>query len=76
MSQSRKEPQGDRSKTRSEGGNTDLTVSVCDEDSEGITLRGAKMLGTGAVLSDVASQASVLRISGTLARDAMPRDRS
>ena len=46
------DPQGDRSKTRSEGGNADLTVSVCDEDAEGITLRGAKMLGTGAVLSD------------------------
>ena len=46
------DPQGDRSKSRSEGGNADLTVSVCDEDSEGITLSGAKMLGTGAVLSD------------------------
>jgi len=46
------DPQGDRSKTRSEGGNADLTVSVCDEDAEGLTLRGAKMLGTGAVLSD------------------------
>ena len=31
------DPQGDRSKTRSEGGNADLTVSVCDEDAEGIT---------------------------------------
>ena len=28
------DPQGDRSKTRSEGGNADLTVSVCDEDRE------------------------------------------
>ncbi len=46
------DPQGDRSKSRGEGGNADLTVSVCGEDSEGITLRGAKMLGTGAVLSD------------------------
>ena len=46
------DPQGDRSKSRGEGGNADLTVSVCDEDAEGITLRGAKMLGTGAVLSD------------------------
>ncbi|MGI9408617.1 MAG: 4-hydroxyphenylacetate 3-hydroxylase family protein [Hyphomicrobiaceae bacterium] len=46
------DPQGDRSKSRSEAGNADLTVSVVDEDSEGITLRGAKMLGTGAVLSD------------------------
>lgn len=46
------DPQGDRSKSRSEEGNADLTVSVCDEDSDGITLKGAKMLGTGAVLSD------------------------
>lgn len=46
------DPQGDRSKSRSEGGNADLTVSVCGEDADGITLRGAKMLGTGAVLSD------------------------
>lgn len=46
------DPQGDRSKSRSEGGNADLTVSVCGEDADGIILRGAKMLGTGAVLSD------------------------
>ncbi|MCZ6774798.1 MAG: 4-hydroxyphenylacetate 3-monooxygenase [Proteobacteria bacterium] len=46
------DPQGDRSKSRGEGGNADLTVSVRGEDSDGITLRGAKMLGTGAVLSD------------------------
>ena len=46
------DPQGDRSKSRSENGNADLTVSICDEDSEGITIKGAKMLGTGAVLSD------------------------
>jgi 4-hydroxyphenylacetate 3-monooxygenase len=46
------DPQGDRSKSRGEGGNADLTVSVCDEDADGLTLRGAKMLGTGAVLSD------------------------
>ena len=29
-----------------------MTVSICDEDADGLTLRGAKMLGTGAVLSD------------------------
>ncbi len=46
------DPQGDRSKSRSEGGNADLTVSVCNEDADGISLQGAKMLGTGAVLSD------------------------
>ena len=46
------DPQGDRSKSRSEEGNADLTVSVVDQDSQGITLKGAKMLGTGAVISD------------------------
>ncbi len=46
------DPQGDRSKSRGEGGNADLTVSVCNKDADGLTLRGAKMLGTGAVLSD------------------------
>ena len=46
------DPQGDRSKATSEGGNAELAVSIVDEDSEGITVRGAKMLGTGAVLSN------------------------
>ena len=46
------DPQGDRSKSTSGEGNADLTVSVVDEDSEGITIKGAKMLGTGAVISD------------------------
>ena len=46
------DPQGDRSKSSGGGGNADLTVSICDEDADGLTLRGAKMLGTGAVLSD------------------------
>ena len=46
------DPQGDRSKSRGEGGNADLTVSIVDEDAAGITLKGAKMLGTGAVISD------------------------
>ncbi len=46
------DPQGDRSKGTSASGNADLAVSICDEDSEGITVRGAKMLGTGAILSN------------------------
>ena len=46
------DPQGDRSKATSEAGNADLAVAIVDEDSEGITVRGAKMLGTGAVLSN------------------------
>jgi len=46
------DPQGDRSKTTGEAGNADLAVSIVDEDVEGITVRGTKMLGTGASLSD------------------------
>lgn len=46
------DPQGDRSKATSAEGNADLAVSVVDEDAEGITVRGSKMLGTGAVLSN------------------------
>jgi 4-hydroxyphenylacetate 3-monooxygenase len=46
------DPQGDRSKATGEPGNADLAVSIVDEDAEGITVRGTKMLGTGAVLSD------------------------
>jgi 4-hydroxyphenylacetate 3-monooxygenase len=46
------DPQGDRSKSTSTGGNADLAVSIVDEDAEGITIRGSKMLGTGAILSN------------------------
>ncbi|MBR1154071.1 4-hydroxyphenylacetate 3-hydroxylase family protein [Bradyrhizobium sp. JYMT SZCCT0428] len=46
------DPQGDRSKATGTGGNADLAVSICDEDAEGITVRGSKMLGTGAILSN------------------------
>jgi 4-hydroxyphenylacetate 3-monooxygenase len=46
------DPQGDRSKPTGEPGNADLAVAICDEDAEGITVRGTKMLGTGAVMSD------------------------
>jgi 4-hydroxyphenylacetate 3-monooxygenase len=46
------DPQGDRSRETSAGGNADLAVAVVDEDAGGITVRGSKMLGTGAVLSN------------------------
>jgi 4-hydroxyphenylacetate 3-monooxygenase len=46
------DPQGDRSKGTSEGGNADLAAAICDEDAAGITVHGAKMLGTGATLSN------------------------
>jgi len=41
-------PQADRSKSAGDQPGADLVASVVDEDSEGITIRGAKMLGTGA----------------------------
>lgn len=46
------DPQGDRSKATSSEGNADLAVAIVDEDAGGITVRGSKMLGTGAVLSN------------------------
>lgn len=46
------DPQGDRSKGASHQGNADLAVSIVAEDSAGVTVRGSKMLGTGAVLSN------------------------
>lgn len=45
------DPQADRSKAAGEQ-KEDLVVSIVDEDSDGITVKGAKMLGTGAVFSD------------------------
>jgi 4-hydroxyphenylacetate 3-monooxygenase len=46
------DPQGDRSKSTTEGANAGVAVAIVDEDSEGITVRGAKMLGTGSALSN------------------------
>jgi len=45
-------PQADRSKSAGEQSNEFLVAGVCDEDSEGITIRGAKMLGTGCPLAN------------------------
>jgi len=46
------DPQGDRSKGTSEAQNASLAVAIVDEDAGGITVRGSKMLGTGAILSN------------------------
>ncbi len=45
-------PQADRSRSASQQADEFLTAGICDEDSAGITIKGAKMLGTGAVLSN------------------------
>lgn len=45
-------PQADRSKDWGDQAGEDLVAAIVDEDAEGITIRGAKMLGTGTVLSN------------------------
>ncbi|RTL61495.1 MAG: 4-hydroxyphenylacetate 3-monooxygenase [Hyphomicrobiales bacterium] len=46
------DPQADRSKATGEQKDEYLTASICDEDSGGITIRGAKMLGTSAIMAN------------------------
>lgn len=46
------DPQADRSKATGEQRDPYHTAAICDEDGEGITIKGAKMLGTGAVMAN------------------------
>ncbi|MEM7568636.1 MAG: 4-hydroxyphenylacetate 3-hydroxylase N-terminal domain-containing protein [Pseudomonadota bacterium] len=45
-------PQIDRSKDTSEQEDGDVIMRVVDEDSEGITVRGAKMMGTSSIMAN------------------------
>ncbi|MEQ9642476.1 MAG: 4-hydroxyphenylacetate 3-hydroxylase N-terminal domain-containing protein [Alphaproteobacteria bacterium] len=45
-------PQADRSKTADAQADPYLTCGVVDEDAEGLTVRGAKMLATGGVMAN------------------------
>ena len=45
-------PQIDRSKEASEQQDEDVIMRVVDEDSEGLTVRGAKMMGTSSVMAN------------------------
>ena len=45
-------PQADRSKSASEQQSEYLTAGIVDQDGEGLTLRGAKMLATGAIMAN------------------------
>ena len=45
-------PQGDRSKAWGEQASEEMTMRVVDEDTDGVTVRGAKMLGTGSVMAE------------------------
>lgn len=45
-------PQADRSKDWGDQSGDDLVAAIVDEDHEGITIRGAKMLGTGSIMAN------------------------
>jgi 4-hydroxyphenylacetate 3-monooxygenase len=45
-------PQADRSKAASEQQDPYLTAGIVDEDAEGLTLRGAKMLATSGIMAN------------------------
>jgi 4-hydroxyphenylacetate 3-monooxygenase len=45
-------PQADRSKSASQQADPFLTAGIVDRDDRGITIRGAKMLGTGAIMAN------------------------
>lgn len=61
-------PQADRSKAASAQPGDDLVARIVDEDPHGITIRGAKMLGTSAVF------ANELMVSGFLGLQAGEED--
>ena len=45
-------PQGDRTKAASDQGDEFHATGIVDEDSEGITVRGGKMLGTSSIMAN------------------------
>src|SRR3546814_18093877 len=45
-------PQADRSKAAHEQADEFLTAGIVDEDSSGLTLRGAKMLATSGIMAN------------------------
>jgi 4-hydroxyphenylacetate 3-monooxygenase len=45
-------PQADRSKEAGEQSDPFLVAGVCDEDAQGVTIRGAKMLATGCPMAN------------------------
>jgi 4-hydroxyphenylacetate 3-monooxygenase len=45
-------PQSDRSRNPHEQSDALMTAHLCDQDSQGITVKGAKMLGTSAIMAN------------------------
>jgi 4-hydroxyphenylacetate 3-monooxygenase len=52
-------PQADRSKGSGEQADAFLACAVCDEDASGVTLKGAKMLGTAVPMANEIMVASI-----------------
>ncbi len=52
-------PQADRSKDWGQQQGEDLVASIVDEDSTGLTIRGAKMLGTSSIMANEVFVASL-----------------
>ncbi len=52
-------PQADKSKSWGEQAEADLSARIVDEDAEGITIRGGKMLGTSAIMANEVLVASL-----------------
>ena len=46
-------PQADRAKNPHQQTDSLLTAHLCDQDSQGITVKGAKMLGTSAIMASI-----------------------
>ena len=45
-------PQANRSKGASEQSDEFVAAAICDEDAEGITIKGGKMLGTSTIMAN------------------------
>jgi 4-hydroxyphenylacetate 3-monooxygenase len=45
-------PQADRAKGAAEQADEFLVAAICDEDAEGITIKGGKMLGTSSIMAN------------------------
>ena len=58
-------PQADRSKGASDQADEGLTLRRVDEDAEGITVKGAKMLGTACIMSNEVMVASIQPLADT-----------
>ena len=58
-------PQADRSKTWGDQPTDDLVAQIVDEDAAGLTIRGAKMLGTSSIMANTMFVANLQPLKAT-----------